>query len=339
MAKVNPSGAAAPLDETGYAAVADRCCQAEMKVFIERQVFNMGMTVCETDGLTGIVPYHSCEKGPQTFATLSANLLADSEKECTWLAAPGKACKPMPASCPTFEGITPLADCGCSQSKAVSLSFEGATLLTNNLGGLGPNKGDPQEIRFGNIGEYPAGQAFDLKIVAIPGEPFNNKAGFVNLNGLWYQTPKFGNIALDNSGRGAGYVNEARMQFTFLRPGSETPVELPEFFIAVFDIDGSVGLKGVQTISSKGYKGYVTDVDTELIASKAADGSTKFTATQEDVTNPSDPMTATKKQRQSMVMYFYSKVSTFEFTLGLVGSGARNFNFAGKSALVDRCGA
>jgi hypothetical protein len=33
-AAVNPSGAAAPLDETGYAAVADRCCQAEMQVFI-----------------------------------------------------------------------------------------------------------------------------------------------------------------------------------------------------------------------------------------------------------------------------------------------------------------
>jgi len=333
-AAVNPSGAAAPLDETGYAAVADRCCQAEMMTFIERQVNNMGLKVCDAAGLTGIVPYHSCAKGPQTFDALTANLLENSGETCTWLANSGDDCKPRPSLCPTFEGL-PLIDCGCSRSEAVLLDFEGATMLTNNLGGLGPTTSDPQEMRYGNIGEYPAGQPFDLKIVAQ--DPFVNLNGYVSLNGIW-RNLKFGNIALDNSGRGDGFVNEVKLTLSFLRPGSETPVVLPEFFLAVFDVDASGTFRANQTLSGKGYTGYVTDVDTDLVASKADDGSTKFTATQADVTNPDDPMTATKKQRQNMVMYFYKEKSTFEFTFGLVGDGARNFNFAGKCALMDRCG-
>merc|ERR1719359_1217805 len=103
---VNPSGAAAPLDEVGYAAVSDRCCQAEMKVFIERQIFHMGLEVCEPAGLNGIVPYHSCEVGIQTFAALTSNLLEDSSKQCKWLATIGN-CKPLDPGCPTFADVEP----------------------------------------------------------------------------------------------------------------------------------------------------------------------------------------------------------------------------------------
>jgi len=65
---INPSGAAAPLNEDGYGAVADRCCQAEMQEFIRRHMADLNLEVCEEAGMLGIVPYHSCEKGPQTFA-------------------------------------------------------------------------------------------------------------------------------------------------------------------------------------------------------------------------------------------------------------------------------
>jgi hypothetical protein len=316
-------------------AVKQRCkCSS-----LARQVTNLSLKVCDSAGLIGIVPYHSCAKGPQTFDALTANLLEDSAEFCTWLANSGDDCKPRPTSCPTSEGVLPLADCGCSRSDAVVLDFEGATMLTNNLGGNGPTTSDPQEMRFGNIGEFPAGQAFDLKIVAQ--DPFVNLNGYVNLNGIW-NNQKFGNIALDSTGKGNEYVNEVKLNLSFVRLGSETPVVLPEFFFAVFDVDASNysdgSFRARQTLSGKGYTGYVTDVDTELAASRAEDGSTKFTATQADVTNPDDPMTATKKQRQSMVMYFYKEMSTFEFTFGLIGDGARNFNFAGKSALMDRCG-
>merc|ERR1711865_1044891 len=68
--RVNPSGAAAPLNEVGYSAVADRCCQAEMMVFIERTAFQLGYESCLHGGLTGMVIYHSCdsESGVQSFA-------------------------------------------------------------------------------------------------------------------------------------------------------------------------------------------------------------------------------------------------------------------------------
>merc|ERR1719453_1528133 len=46
-AAINPSGSAAPLTQEGYAAVADRCCQAEMIQFIQRVVFEQGFEVCE----------------------------------------------------------------------------------------------------------------------------------------------------------------------------------------------------------------------------------------------------------------------------------------------------
>ena len=91
-------------------------------------------------------------------------------------------------------------------------------------------------MRFGNIGEFPAGQAFDLKIVAQ--DPFVNLNGYVNLNGIWNNL-KFGNIALDSTGKGNEYVNEVKLNLSFVRPGSETPVVLPEFFFAVFDVDAS----------------------------------------------------------------------------------------------------
>ena len=49
----------------------------------------LDLEVCDEAGLLGIVPYHSCEKGPQNFAKLTSDLLADSILRCTWLAQSG----------------------------------------------------------------------------------------------------------------------------------------------------------------------------------------------------------------------------------------------------------
>lgn len=330
---VNPSGAAAPLDDIGYHAVADRCCQAEMKTFIARAVLELGMEVCIESGLDGVVPYHSCGKGPKTFDALNGDLLKDSESKCPWLASTG-LCKPLDPTCPTFADSPPVADCGCSISEAVILDFEKATMVQNNLGGKGPGSG-AQEMRFGNIGEYPAGQPFE--VVMSTSDRFEST--YASFNGVT-KFPKFGNIALNAAGSPSGFSGEIKVQVSFVRPGSTTAVVLPEVFFAVFDVDGNTGLKNYQVLSGKGYAGYVTDVNTDLVASKTDDGRTQFTATQVDVPNPTDPMTATDKQRQSMVMYFYKNVSSFDVNLGVLGAGgARNFNFAGKCALMDRCGA
>merc|ERR1719181_2701650 len=60
-ARVNPSGAAAPLDENGYAAVADRCCQAEMEAFMSRAAFDLNIELCQQGGMEGMAPFHTCE--------------------------------------------------------------------------------------------------------------------------------------------------------------------------------------------------------------------------------------------------------------------------------------
>lgn len=334
-ATVNPSGAAAPLDETGYAAVADRCCQAEMQVFIERQAVNMGYEVCQPAGLAGIVKFHSCELGVQTFEALSNNLMVDATKKCNWLAPTG-TCKPLPEDCPAFPSED-LPDCGCSRSKAVLLDFEKAVLLQNNLGGKGPDGGEAV-IRFGGIGEHPTGEPFDLVISAPAGYE-----GTSSNNGKSKISPKFAQLAIKCTGNPAGWDGNVKMQLSFVKPGTTTPVVLPAFFFALFDVDAMLGVRARQTASGKGYKGYVTDVNTDLAASKGADGSTKFTATKDDVPNPTDPMSATQAQRGSMVMYFYESMSSFEFTLGCeadagVTTAEKWFNFAGVSALMDRCG-
>jgi hypothetical protein len=210
-------------------------------------------------------------------------------------------------------------------------------MVTNNLGGKGPGTG-VQEMRFANIGEYPAGEPFELVIVNT-----TRYEGPSGMNGV-SKFPKFGNIAIYGDGHekaGGDWGGEVTLQMTFVKPGTYTPVVLPEFFYAVFDIDGD-NLSSMATLAGNSYKGYVTDITPSVVASKNADGSTKFTATK-TVTNPTDPMEATQEQRESMVMYFYEDVSSVEVTLGVIAApgrttAARNFNFAGKSALMDRCG-
>jgi len=296
----------------------------------------MGFEVCERPGLDGIVPYHSCERGVQTFDDLTSNILQDAISKCPWVASTG-ACKALDPSCPTFAGA-PLSDCGCNRSQAVLLDFERATVLQNNLGSGGPDTG-VAEIRYGGIGEYPAGQPFDL-VVAAP----DAYAGSNKHNGK-ASSPKFGRLSVYGPGHSkapANWDGNAKLQLSFVRPGGASPVILPEFFFALFDVDGDLAGTVKQAVSGIGYKGYVTDTNTALVASKNADGSTKFTATGEKVPNPEDPMTATQEQRQNMVMYFYENMSSFELELSVTNTGAHQdsdkwFLFAGNSALSNMC--
>jgi len=333
--QVNPSGSAAPLDEVGYSAVADQCCQAEMKQFIERQAENLNLEICNPGGISGLVPYHSCEKGPQTFADLTSTLLASIDERCMWVANAGQ-CKEMPADCPKFQVETP-SDCGCSRSQAVLLDFEKATVLQSNLGGKGPDTG-VAELRYGGIAEHPAGQPFDLVITAPDGYEGDPKD-----NGKNVDYPKFAQVSMYGSGSPAGWSGNAKLHLSFVRPGSATPVELPEFFFTIFDEHGEDAGVVKQTVSAKGYKGHATDVNTDLLASRNPDGSTKFTAPGHKIPNPTDPMTATQAQRASMVMYFYENTSSFELTLGVEVDVNFNkkaekwFHFAATSALSDRC--
>jgi len=327
-ARVNPSGAAAPLDETGYAAVADRCCQAEMKQFIERVVFDQGMEVCDVAGLEGIVPYHSCEQGVQTFAALTANILKDSDERCTWVATAG-ACKVRPADCPAFSGLSPLADCGCSRSKAATVTLTDASVTQNNLQGLGPTTG-AQELRYSNVGMTDAGVPFDIVVTVVSTAAYSRTVNKGFLSG-------FGVLNFQNSAT----VKTVEFRFTFVQPGTNTPVVVPEIHFATFDLDGD-NPHGIETVSSKGYKGYVTDITPSVVASNLPDGRTKFSSSEavNNIPNPSDPNVLTVEQRANSVMYFFKDASTFDIEFGIEGGqNSRNLFFSFASVLNDRCGA
>jgi len=208
-AGINPSGAAAPLSEDGYAAVADRCCQAEMRHFIERQIINLGLETCEEAGLYGIVPYHSCEKGPQTFDKLSADLLQDSLERCTWIAQAGQ-CKPIPEDCEKFSGIQPLADCGCSRSKAAKIDLTDDKLTVNNVGGLGPDIGMAEEYRVSNAGVSSSGVPFDLVVTVVGGY----STWYPEVNGIY---DGFG--AINIKPRNRKWAGKVLLRFNFFAPG------------------------------------------------------------------------------------------------------------------------
>ena len=122
---------------------------------------------------------------------------------------------------------------------------------------------------------------------------------------------------------------------------------LSEVHLAIFDLDGTAADWGIETASSKGYKGYVTDTTPEITASRLPDGRTQFTGSgaANNLANPKSPSTLTLEQRRNSVMYFYADVSSFVISFGVeqapsyaaAGNGRYLF-FAGESSLNDRCG-
>lgn len=320
--ETNPSGAAAPLNEEGYSAVADRCCLAEMKVFIERVIFDHGLQICEQPGLEGFVPWHSCGS-TSSYAGLVEHLVQDSRGQCPWVQAADAACQalPGPPTCEEFPGVTPHPPCSCSRSKAAIVDLAAASLSRNNLDGKGPGAA---EMRFsGSPGAgviTSTGQVFDIVITTVdaysPGAP-NSKRG------------DFGKIII--SGR-----SSTTFKFSFVEPGSNSPVKVPEIHMAVFDLD-RWNRWSVETTSSKGYTGYVTDPHPDLVASKLPDGRTEFTGTKSG-SDPTTAMTLTDAQKKSSIMFFYTDVTSFELNFAKKGSGDSGLLFAFGSSLQERCG-
>jgi len=330
---VNPSGAAASLDQTGYVAVADRCCQSEMIEFTRRQLTDLGFEVCIESGLRGIVAYHSCEYGLQSFDKLTEDLLRDSEDECGWLRLVGE-CAPIPDYCPEYTVVIPFYDCGCNRTLASTFDMRDATLTYNNLGGTGPNTADPQEMRFSSptSASY-SGKPFDLVITALTSYTHGN----INNNKI---DGGFGKISMKHQ-------TETNFKFSFVEPGTNNPVVQSEIHMATYDLDGgATDANGVQTggseyVSSTGYTGYVTDPNPNLVATLLPGHTvrTQFKSSGTSWVNPSDPDTMTVDQRRNAVMFFYKNVSSFELKFGIQGgSSGRTIMFSFLCALNDRCG-
>lgn len=318
----NPSGAAAPLNDEGYSAVADRCCQAEMKLFIERVILDTGLQICASGGLEGFSPFHSCEQ-TSSYEQLVADLLQSSTGACPWVQTGSGACTPLPGppTCREYPEAPPTYACGCSRSKASKVNLGAATLAPNNLGGLGPGSG-ASEMRFsGSPGTTSTGEAFDIVITNLDAYARGTSNNEI--------TGDFGKILV-----GSGTTT---FKFSFVAPGTNTPVVMPEIHMAVFDLDGHPSGADTEAVSSKGYVGYVTDPNPNSVASRLPDGRTEF----KGITSGSDPSSAnllTDAQRKSSIMFFYSEVSSFELSFGSNSAYQRGLLFAFESGLNERCG-
>jgi len=88
-------GDSAPLTEKGYANTGATCCTLDMALFTKRVVTDLGFEVCESGGLSGLVAYHTCEKGVQTFAKLVEDIRNGRSGKCAWVGTP--------SGCPPFD--------------------------------------------------------------------------------------------------------------------------------------------------------------------------------------------------------------------------------------------
>jgi hypothetical protein len=322
---VNPSGAAAPLNEEGYSAVADRCCQAEMEVFITRIIADQGLTLCEEAGLKGFTPWHACE-AKSSFDKLLGDLLSDSTSQCPWVRPASETCAPLPGppACPEFPDAPPASECSCSSSSKSTVNLRAATLTHNNLDGQGPGSGAAEMLVSGTpgAGTTSTGQPFDIKITTL--------AAYTRGTSNNELTGDFGKILV-------GPGTSSSFKFSFVQPGTNTPVTMPEIHMAVFDLDGRPNGKFTEATSSKGYAGYVTDPNPNMVAAKTPDGRTEFKGT----ASGSDPSTATaltEAQKKSSLMFFYKNVSSFELHFGTTATWQCGLLFSFASGLEERCG-
>jgi hypothetical protein len=278
-------------------------------------VLDLGYEVCNEGSILGMVPFHSCEKGPQNLADLTAQILQHVADPCTGLAITGN-CQPQPDSC-VFPGGPPWLDCGCSSSAAANLDFSTATLEQSNLGGLGPDSG-AEELRYGSIGTV-QGQSLDLVVTTLGAYAVNN-------NGMNGRYGKFGRI----NTKASSPLAMSDFKFSFVEAGTSNEVVVPEVHL-ILAVKG-----GVERFASKNFAGYVTDMSTKLTADLSADGQAMFTAS-EQVPVPANPMAVTEAQRAMEVMYFYKNIASLELSFG--AAAARNIFFAFKTVLSDRCSA
>jgi len=78
-------GKTAPLSEDGYKMVAFTRSPRDMSDFAERVLMREGYFLTQRDALQGLMPWHSCEKGIQSFVRLQEDINKAAGEKKTWL--------------------------------------------------------------------------------------------------------------------------------------------------------------------------------------------------------------------------------------------------------------
>jgi len=321
-----------------------------------------GLKVCDESALRGFVPWYSCTYGPRSLEIMQIELLSVLDSDCPWLVREADTCHPLPPICnhPSVGNMS--WDCGCSRSESFEIDFFGSTVTHSNLAGQGPDTG-AEEIRYTNVGTYTSAGGVPVVVdLAVTG----NGSYATSNNASNGKSGKFGKVNLLGG-------NSVELTFSFMRTGTNVPIELAEVLISFFDLDQSYETKMLERIYASDYHAFVIDKSAELdmMIERAPDGRTIFMSRVHGTgcDNPRDPLKLGPKtctyrdgvktidQRKRSFMLAFRKVQSFKVSLlvtcldprakvtGADGlrnnaedcASGRNFLFAGKSSLQDRC--
>mmetsp|Transcript_48785 Transcript_48785/g.115953 ORF Transcript_48785/g.115953 Transcript_48785/m.115953 type:complete len:589 (-) Transcript_48785:140-1906(-) len=208
-------------------------------------------------------------------------------------------------------------------------------MITNNLGGLGPETFKPKEMRLQV--ELGTGKGvihnYDLVITNTtayyPKDP--------SKNGLIEGVRDF--FRINTRGK-----STTRFQARFVDRATGKKVELDEFFITWYDID-KTKTSLHEKLLVKDYARYTLTDSTKLFANmKDAGPGWKMFSTKENFKGTGvdfDPEALTRKQFDVSVLLRYTKFSKFDFKLKTTGSKTvgRNYMFSGTTKLFRECNA
>jgi len=231
-----------------------------------------------------------------------------------------------------FSAPTSLAEDPERCKNVKDWNFFNSEVTANNLGGVGPNFSDKQEIRYSNVANE-----VDL-VVTI--DKANQKAPYAANNG-----------AITNGVNGKfGQVNvlggtSASLTFTLVEAGTEVPVYVApdqKVFFSVYDLDNSGPGKPGKPQAHE-YSEFTTELDSYKVTptttikvtgdKKSLQATSGRQGNEED--NPTDPLALTQVQMDSTVWVTYQGRNTWGMTFGESNNpkhkAGRNLAFAGRA--------
>mmetsp|Transcript_8955 Transcript_8955/g.16119 ORF Transcript_8955/g.16119 Transcript_8955/m.16119 type:complete len:430 (+) Transcript_8955:56-1345(+) len=259
---------------------------------------------------------------------------------------PGKICGGKELSdiyqlvdCSPATPTTTTTTNACGFSHPTEIRMENSHLVTNNLGGAGPDTDSPKELRFTGVATID-GANVDLVVQSMS----TYQPGVAEGNGVFGE---FGRINVKEG-------SSVDLKFSFVDGKSGQPVVLPAFYLSIFDIDQSE--RGDQTesvtVDVGGMDQYVTDSMSEVLVAPGAQGKVVFTSTRHGAPcdDPKDPWEFSEvkcdgsrvDQRLRAVTMHFSNVATVSLSPSVSCTGEECFGyrsliFAGSSGLVDGC--
>jgi hypothetical protein len=238
-----------------------------------------------------------------------------------------------------FSGISQLVFC---KEPSTYLDFRSAEVTSNNLGGLGPNLNDAEEIRYSRVGVFEGG-ALDLVVTADKdiSQNWTYKPWNVSQNGL---NGEFGIVNLFSGEE--RHDSEVHLHFAIVQSGTSTPVVLDAFAFMFFDFDTGLHEQQIEYVElsptqpgfggGAGFASYLVTGTTELnITEQDELGCYKFTATKHGTAadNPTSSMMLAREEADRSVAFTFRKSAEFRVTFGITPNGyntGRNLMFAGQ---------